>query len=63
VGDTPSIRGWKKVTRDISLVGPLDLGGNLMDGRHLTLEPSTTDPSNSLRMYGLMYGSTTSNRS
>jgi hypothetical protein len=62
-GDTPSIRGQKKETLDRSLVAHLNLGGGLTDGRHPALDLSGANPSNSLRMYGLMYHSTPLNRS
>jgi hypothetical protein len=63
VGDTPSIRGRKKETPNKSMVAPLNLGGSLTNKRHPTLDPFGFDPSNSLRMYGLMHDSTPLNRS
>jgi hypothetical protein len=61
--DTPSIRGRKKETLDKSLVVPLNLGGSLTDAGCPALDSSGVDPSNSMRMYGLMHGSTPPNRS
>jgi hypothetical protein len=55
-GDTPSIQGRKKETLDRSLAAPLNLGGSLMDRGRPALDPFGADPSNSLRMYGLMHG-------
>jgi hypothetical protein len=62
-GYTPSIRGRKKETLDRSLAAHLNLGGGLTGGRRPALDPSGTNPSSSLRMRGLMYGSTPPNRS
>jgi hypothetical protein len=56
-GYTPSIRGRRKETLDRSLVAHLNLGGSLTGGRHPALDPSRANPSNSMRMYGLMCSS------
>jgi hypothetical protein len=45
------------------MVAPLDLVGDLKNERRLTLEPSGVDPSNSMRIYELMYGLGPSNQS
>jgi hypothetical protein len=60
--DTPSIQGRQKETLDRSLATHLNLGVSLTNGRRPTLDPSRANPSNYLRMYGLMYISTPRNQ-